>query len=92
VVRRHLRDVHKALDAIAHLDKGAKGHELGDPAVDELADAVVGRELLPRIDLGRLQRQADPLLVEVDVENLHRHLVAYRDHRRRVVDVLPGQL
>ena len=55
VVRRHLRNVHKTLDTIAHLDESAKGHELGDPAVDELADPVVRGELLPRIDLGRLQ-------------------------------------
>ncbi len=92
VVRRHLRDVHKALDPVAHLDESAEGNELGDPAVDELADPVVRGELLPRVDLGRLQRQADPLLVEVDVEHLDIDLVAHRDDRGRVVDVLPGQL
>ena len=92
MVRGHLRDVHEALDAVAHLDERAERHELGDPAVDELADAVVRRELLPRVDLGRLKRQADALLVEVDVEHLDGDLVADRDDRGRVVDVLPGQL
>ena len=84
--------MHKALDAVAHLDERAEGHELGDPAVDELADPVVRGEFLPRVDLGRLQRQADPLLVEVDVEHLDVHLVAHRDDRGRMVDVFPGQL
>ena len=68
------------------------GHELGDPAVDELADLVAVGELLPRILLGGLQRQADALAVEVDVEHLHLDLVADRDDRARVVDVLPRQL
>ena len=92
MVRRHLRDVHEALDAVADLDERTEGHELGDPAVDELADPVVRGEFLPGVDLGRLERQADPLLVEVDVEHLHGDLVAHRHDRRRVVDVLPGQL
>ena len=70
VVRRHLRDVDEALDAVADLDEGAEGHELGDPAVDELADVVRARELLPGVGLGRLEREADALLVEVDVEDL----------------------
>ena len=56
VVRRHLRDVDEPFDAVAHLDEGAEGHELGDPPVDELADVVGARKLLPRIGLGRLQR------------------------------------
>ena len=43
VVRRHLRDVHQALDAVADLDERTERHQLGDPAVDELADPVVGR-------------------------------------------------
>jgi hypothetical protein len=65
--------------------------ELGDPAVDELADLVATGELLPRILLGGLEREADPLALEVDVEDLHRDAspTATTD---RVVDVLPGQL
>ena len=92
VVRRHLRDVHETLDAVADLDERTELDELGDPAVDELADLVGGGELLPRILLGGLQRQADPLAVEVDVEHLHGDLVADGDDRARVVDVLPRQL
>jgi hypothetical protein len=41
VVRRHLRDVDQTLDAVAHLDERTERHQLGDPAVDQLADLVV---------------------------------------------------
>jgi hypothetical protein len=53
---------------------------------------VGGGELLPRILLGGLERQADALAVEVDLEHLHLDLVADGDDRAGVVDVLPGQL
>ena len=39
----HLGDVHQTLDAFADLHERAERHELGDPAVDELADLVAGR-------------------------------------------------
>ena len=61
VVGGHLGDVHEALDAVADLDERTELDELGDPAVDELADLVGGGELLPRVLLGGLQRQADAL-------------------------------
>ncbi len=83
VVRRHLRDVDQALDAVAHLDERTERHELGDPAVDQLADLVAGGELLPRVLLGGLQRQADALAVEVDVEHLDGDFVADRDDLAR---------
>ena len=92
VVRRHLRDVHQALDAVAHLDERTEGHELGDPAVDQLAHLVAVGELLPGVGLGGLEREADPLLVEVDVEHLDLDLVAHLDDRGGVVDVLPAEL
>ena len=92
VVRRHLGDVHETLDAVADLHEPTERHELGDPAVDQLADLVGAGELLPRILLGGLQRQADALAVEVDVEHLHGDLVADGDDGTRVVDVLPRQL
>src|SRR5699024_1490564 len=65
--------------------------ELGDPAVDELADPVTGGELLPRILLGGLEREADALPVEVDLEDLDGDLVADGDDRTGVIDVLPGE-
>ena len=91
VVRRHLRDVHETLDAFADLDERTELDELGDPAVDELLDLVAFGELLPRILLGGLQREADALAAEVDVEHLHLDRVADGDDRTRVVDMLPRQ-
>src|SRR3954466_3878819 len=41
-----------------------EGHELRDTAVDQLADAVRPGELLPRVLLRRLEREADALAVE----------------------------
>ena len=61
VVRRHLGDVHQTLDAFADLHERAERHELGDPAVDELADLVAVGELLPRVLLRGLERQRDAL-------------------------------
>ena len=48
--------------------------------------------MLPRVLLGRLERQGDTLAVHVDVEHLDGDLVADLDDLGRVVDVLPGQL
>ena len=58
VVDRHLGDVDETLDALADLDEGTERHELGDPAVDQLADLVAAGELLPRVLLRRLEREA----------------------------------
>ena len=58
----------------------------------DLADLVGAGELLPRVLLGRLQRQRDALAVHVDVEDLDGDLLADLDDLGRVVDVLPGQL
>ena len=92
VVDGHLGDVHQTLDAFAHLHERAERHELGDPAVDELADLVAAGELLPRVLLRGLERQRDALARQVDVEHLHGDLVAHLHDRARVVDVLPRQL
>ena len=92
MVGRHLGDVDQTLDAFADLHESAERHQLGDPAVHQLAHAVGAGELLPRILLRGLERQADALAVVVDVEHLHRDLVAHRHDRTGVVDVLPGEL
>ena len=88
----HLGDMDQTLDAVAHLDERPERHQLGDPSVDELADLMGVGELLPRVGLGGLERQADPLLGKVHVQHLDVDLVAHGHNRGRVVDVLPGQL
>src|SRR5690606_14182587 len=67
-------------------------HQLGDLAGHDLLDRVGAGELAPRVLLGRLQRQRDPLALQVDVEHLDLDLLAHLNHLGGVVDVLPGQL
>src|SRR5699024_7443891 len=85
-------DVHETLDAVLDAHERAERHQLGDLARDDLADRVGAGEQLPRILLGRLQRQGDALAVHVHVEDLDGDLLAHLDDLGRVVDVLPGQL
>ncbi len=87
-----LGDVHQALDAVVDAHERTERDELGDLARHDLADGVGAGEVLPRVLLGRLQRQGDTLAVHVDVEHLDGDLVADLDDLGRVVDVLPGQL
>ena len=46
---------------------------------------------LPRIPLGLLEAQGDPLALAVDVEHLDGYLVADVEDLARVIDVRPGQ-
>src|SRR5690606_20585803 len=87
-----LGDVDQTLDALVHADERTERHQLRDLAGHDLADLVGAGELLPRVFLGRLQRQGDTLAVHVDVEDLDRDLLADLDDLGGVVDVLPGQL
>src|SRR5215467_3593349 len=87
-----LGDVDQALDALLDPDERAERHQLGDPAGHDLADLVGAGELLPRVFLGGLQRQRDPLAVHVHVQHLDRDLLADLDDLAGVVDVLPRQL
>ena len=82
----------QTLDALAHLDERPERHQLGDPAVHQLAHLVAGGELLPGILLGGLQRQADALPVEVHFQDLDLDLIAHLHYCAGVVDVLPRQL
>ena len=58
----------------------------------DLADLVGPGELAPRVFLRGLQRERNPLAVQVDVEHLDGDLLTDLDDLARVVDVLPGQL
>ena len=92
MVHGHLRYVDEPLDAISYLHKGAEGDQLGDTSINKLSHTVGIGELLPRVRLCGLQRKADPLAVEIDVQHPYRHLVANLDYLARVVHMLPGEL
>src|SRR5215208_3845186 len=92
VLLGELGDVHEALDALQDLHEGAERDDLGDLALELVADVVGVDHALPRVLLGLLEAQGDALAVAVDVEHLDLHRVADREDLRRVVDVRPGQL
>src|SRR5215211_3298015 len=92
VLLRELGDVHEPLDALEDLDEGAEGHDLGDLALQLVADRVGVDHALPRVLLGLLEAQGDALAVAVDVEHLDLHGVADVEDLARVVDVRPRQL
>ena len=50
--------MHEAVDVVGELDKGAEAGELGDLAVDEIADLVALVDLLPRIVFELLDAEA----------------------------------
>jgi len=78
--------VHEAVDLVGELDEGAEVRDLGDLAVDEVADAELAVDLAPRVGLGLLDAQGDALLVDVDVEHDGFHVVALLHDLGRVVD------
>ena len=92
VVCAHLADVHETLDAFAHLSERTEWHQLGDAAVDQLANFVAVGEGLPRILLSGLERQADALAIEVDIEHLNGDWVANGNDSTRMINMLPRQL
>ncbi len=92
VVVGQLGDVHQALDAVHDLDERAEGDDLGDLALELVAQVVGVHHPLPRVLLGLLEAQRDALAVAVDVQHLDRHGVADREDLGRVVHVAPGEL
>ena len=83
VVRGQLGDVDQALDAGVDLDEGAERDDLGDLALDHVVHLVALDDALPRVGLGLLEAQGDPLAVAVDVEHLDLDLLADRRAPRR---------
>ena len=87
-----LADVDQALEAVADAHEGAEVDELGDRAVDDVADLEVGHRRMPRIRLEAADRQADPAALVVDVDDLGLDLVADLVAGLGVVDLVPAQL
>ena len=92
VVLGELGDVDEALDAGDDLDEGAERDDLGHLALEDVAGPVLVEHPLPRVLLGLLEPERDPLAVAVDVEHLDPHRLADREHLRGMVDVAPGEL
>src|SRR5205807_1694713 len=61
-------------------------------ALELVADVVRVDDSLPRILLGLLETQRDPLALAVDVEHLDADRVADRKDLRRMIDMRPRQL
>ncbi len=87
-----LGDVDEALDAGQDLDERAEGDDLRDATLDDVALVVVLEHLLPRVALGLLETERDPLPVAVDVEHLDLHVLADFENLGRMVDVRPREL
>ena len=87
-----LADVDQALEAVADADERAEVDELGDRAVDDVADLEVGHRGVPRIGLQAADRQADPAALVVDVDDLGLDLLADLVAGLGVVDLVPREL
>ena len=87
-----LADVDQALEPVADADERAEVDELGDRAVDDVADLEVGDRGVPRVGLEAADRQADPAALVVDVDDLGLDLLADLVAGLGVVDLVPREL
>ena len=87
-----LADVDQALEAVADAHERAEVDELGDRAVDDVADLEVRDRGVPRVGLQAADRQADPAALVVDVDDLGLDLLADVVAGLGVVDLVPRQL
>ena len=55
MVAAELRNVDQTVDLVGELDKGAEAGDLGDFALDDIADLVEIVDLRPRIDFRLLE-------------------------------------
>ena len=80
---RQLADVDEPLEAVAHAHEGAEVDDLGDRAVDDVANLQVSHRRVPRVGLQPADRQADAAALVVDVDDLGLDLFADLDSRPR---------
>src|SRR5262245_52240108 len=83
-----LGDVDQTLDARLDLDEGAEVGDLRDLAVHAAAHRGALGERVPGIRLELLDAEAEPLVLDVDVENDGLDLVTLLEHLARVLDAL----
>ena len=88
----HLGDVDKALNAVAKVNKCTEGNKLGDSALDNSVNWILGNKYAPWILRSLLKTKGDALTVKVNVENLNLNLLANLNNLRWVVNVVPRKL
>ena len=88
----HLGDVDEALNAVAKVNKCTEGNKLGDSALDDSVNWVLGNKYTPWILGSLLKTKGDTLTVKVNVENLNLNLLANLNNLRWVVNVVPRKL
>ena len=89
---RHLGDVDEAFDARLQLDERAVVGDVGDAALEALADGVARLDRRPRIFLKLLHAERDAVRLVVDLDDAHLHLLADAQHFGRMVDAPPGDV
>src|SRR5688500_9027885 len=90
---RQVRDVEQAVDALLDLHERAVVGDVADLALDHGTGRVLLGHALPGVLLDLLHAEADLLLVLVDLQHLHQHLLLGRHDLAGVVDALgPGHL
>ena len=87
-----LADVDQALEPVADADESAEVDELGDRAVDDVADLEVGDRRVPRVGLKPADREADAAALVVDVDDLGLDLFTDAVAGLGVVDLVPREL
>ena len=70
LVQRKFGHVDEAFDAFFQFHERAVRHEVGDLAVDALADGETLLDLVPRVALKLLEAERHALFLLVDVEDL----------------------
>ena len=82
----------EALDARLQLDERAVVGDVGDAALELLADGVAGFDRRPRIFLQLLHAERDAVGLVVDLDDAHLDLLADGEHLGGVVDAPPGDV
>src|SRR4051812_3718316 len=89
---RQLADVDQAFEPVADAHERTKVDDLGDRAVDDVADLEVRHRGVPRVGLQAPDRQADAAALVVDVDDFGLDLLADAIAGFGVVDLVPRQL
>ena len=81
-----LADMHQAVDVVIEPNERSKAGELGNLALDEVADLVQFSDLVPRVIVKLLDADGDALVFPVDLEHLCLDVHSFFQHLGRVVD------